>query len=100
MKSLNHPNILSLYETVVTPEYFCMILEYASGGDFLEYISSQKKVTFLTVTLNPYYRLQSQKPNAFSKIFWAHFLTHTLKESLTETSNLRISCLTLKATSR
>jgi serine/threonine-protein kinase Chk2 len=40
MQSLNHPGILKLVETIQTQEYFCIVLEYVSGGDFFELISS------------------------------------------------------------
>jgi serine/threonine protein kinase len=44
MKSLDHPGILKLVETIQTKDYFCIVLEYASGGDFFELISNSTKV--------------------------------------------------------
>ncbi len=47
MQSLDHPGILRIVETIKTKEYFCIVLEYASGGDFFELISSNTKVNFI-----------------------------------------------------
>ncbi len=33
MKKLDHPNLIKYYEMIETPDYYCMIMEYASHGN-------------------------------------------------------------------
>ncbi len=44
IKSLDHPGVIKLYDTVQTSQYFCMVQEYAAGGDLFELISNNTKV--------------------------------------------------------
>jgi serine/threonine protein kinase len=38
MKLLNHPNIIRLYEVLDTKRFLFLIMEYASGGEVLDYV--------------------------------------------------------------
>ena len=38
MTKLNHPNIIKLIDVIDTDRHVCVIVEYASGGDFFELI--------------------------------------------------------------
>ena len=38
MKRLDHPNIINLYEVLETDKMLFLVMEYASGGEVLEYI--------------------------------------------------------------
>jgi len=44
MKKLNHPGVIRFIETIQTDKHFCLIQEYASGGDLFELISNRTKV--------------------------------------------------------
>ena len=44
MQQLDHPGILRIISTHKIEGYFCIIIEYASGGDLFEFISNQQKV--------------------------------------------------------
>ncbi|XP_037374567.1 MAP/microtubule affinity-regulating kinase 4-like [Talpa occidentalis] len=38
MKALQHPNIIQLFEVVDTPEELLLVMEYAGGGNLLDYL--------------------------------------------------------------
>lgn len=38
MKMLRHPNIVRLYELIETPSHLFIIMEYASGGEVMDFI--------------------------------------------------------------
>eukprot|EP01135_Chromosphaera_perkinsii_P012313 Nk52_evm5s2635 gene=Nk52_evmTU5s2635 len=42
LKTLDHPNIVRLFEVMETPAQICLIMQYCSGGDMLDYILSQQ----------------------------------------------------------
>jgi serine/threonine protein kinase len=42
MKSLNHPNIIKLYDVIYEKDKVYMILEYCNGGDLSKYIRKNK----------------------------------------------------------
>jgi len=42
MKSLNHPNIVKLYDVIFDNKNLYLILEYCNGGDLSKYISKSK----------------------------------------------------------
>lgn len=44
LRMLDHPNIIKLFEVMETKRNLFFILEYASGGEFLEYIISNGKL--------------------------------------------------------
>lgn len=44
MMVLHHPYIVSLYEVMVLPHHYYMILEHVDGGQMLDYIISHGKL--------------------------------------------------------
>jgi serine/threonine protein kinase len=56
MKKLDHPNVLKLIDVIETEDYMCIVLEYASSGDFYDLISSDKKVKFILRITKSYYK--------------------------------------------
>lgn len=65
MSQLNHSGILRIIDTIKIKEYFCLVLEYASGGDLFELISNHTKV-ILSFKINKYYRSRKTKPETCS----------------------------------
>lgn len=49
MKTLNHPNILRMYETFETQKYLMISTEYIPGGDLLSFLRNGKKLNESTV---------------------------------------------------
>lgn len=45
MRLIKHPNVIELCECIETPQKAYLIMEYASGGDLLEYINSRGPLT-------------------------------------------------------
>lgn len=45
MKTLNHPNVLKMYETFETDKHLMIALEYISGGDLLSFLRKRIKVS-------------------------------------------------------
>ncbi len=45
LRILDHPNIIKLFEVMETKKNLFLILEYAAGGEFLEYIISNGKLS-------------------------------------------------------
>lgn len=44
MMVLHHPYIVSLYEVMVLPHHYYMVLEHVDGGQMLDYIISHGKL--------------------------------------------------------
>ena len=44
MRSINHKNVVKIYETFETEKYLMIVLEYASGGDLLTFLRKRGKV--------------------------------------------------------
>ena len=44
LKRLDHPNIIRLYEVFESEKHFLMVMEYASGGDLLQYVKKKKRL--------------------------------------------------------
>lgn len=44
LRTLDHPNIIRLFEVMETKNNLFLILEYASGGELLDYIVSKGKL--------------------------------------------------------
>ncbi|XP_030839128.1 5'-AMP-activated protein kinase catalytic subunit alpha-1 isoform X3 [Strongylocentrotus purpuratus] len=42
MSQLRHPNIVRLYETITSPQLYCLIMEYVPGRDLLTLVRGQK----------------------------------------------------------
>jgi calcium-dependent protein kinase len=56
LKSVDHPNIIKLFECYYDTNYYYMVEEYCSGGDLYDYIKkqkyfSEKKAAFITSQL-------------------------------------------------
>jgi len=45
MTVLDHPNIVKLYQVIDTPETTCIVMEFCSGGDLYDYISTYRRLT-------------------------------------------------------
>ena len=45
MKKLNHINVTQLYQVIETDKTICLILEYCSGTDLLQFLKSKRRVT-------------------------------------------------------
>ncbi|KAM4877982.1 uncharacterized protein RHO17_007323 isoform 1-T3 [Thomomys bottae] len=44
LRSLNHPRIVKLYHILESPKTTCLVLEYATQGDLLEYVIEYKRL--------------------------------------------------------
>ncbi|KAI6192082.1 hypothetical protein M3Y97_00297900 [Aphelenchoides bicaudatus] len=44
VKSLNHPNVIRVFDIIESPTYVCMIEEYAEKGDLLQLIKAKKRI--------------------------------------------------------
>ncbi|KAL4422566.1 hypothetical protein ABPG75_008763 [Micractinium tetrahymenae] len=44
-KCTGHPNIVQLIEVFLTPRFLAIVLEYAPGGDLLEYVTSKGQLS-------------------------------------------------------
>ena len=44
LKKFNHPNIIQIYEVVENKTSFCIIMEYASGGELFNYIVKKEHI--------------------------------------------------------
>jgi MAP/microtubule affinity-regulating kinase len=44
MKLLRHPHVIRLYEVIETPSSIYMVMEYASGGEVLDFIVAHGKL--------------------------------------------------------
>lgn len=44
MRKLMNPYVIQLYDVVYTPSHVCLIMEYASKGDFFDYVASRKSL--------------------------------------------------------
>lgn len=53
---IRHPNIIRLYETLKATTLYCLVLEYASGGDLLAFIKSQKEGRLLESSARCFFR--------------------------------------------
>jgi len=45
LKTLNHPHVIKLYEVLETERVLFLIMEYASGGEVLDFIVAHKKLS-------------------------------------------------------
>lgn len=45
MRSIDHPNVIQLFEVMETKKHIFLILEYASGGEVLDKIMTQGKLS-------------------------------------------------------
>ncbi|CAG8496120.1 14107_t:CDS:2 [Cetraspora pellucida] len=46
LEYINHPNIVSLLDTVETPKHLCLVLEYVPGGELFDYVNDHyEKIT-------------------------------------------------------
>ncbi|XP_070264871.1 serine/threonine-protein kinase MARK2-like [Myotis yumanensis] len=45
LESLNHPNITSLFEVIVTQDKFYLVMEYVRGGDLREHLETSGPLT-------------------------------------------------------
>lgn len=44
MRMLNHPHIIQMFEIIETKKEYCIVLEYAAGGEVLDYIVAQGRL--------------------------------------------------------
>ncbi len=44
LKTVNHPNIVQLYEVIETDKYHFMVMEYMEKGELADYIEEREKV--------------------------------------------------------
>ena len=44
LKTLNHPNIIQIYEVIENNKNFYIVMEYASGGELFNYIVQKEKI--------------------------------------------------------
>ena len=40
-KCTGHPNVIQLIEVFLTPHYLAIVLEYAPGGDLLDFVTTK-----------------------------------------------------------
>ncbi|CAG8779251.1 2862_t:CDS:2 [Gigaspora margarita] len=46
LEYINHPNIVSLLDTIETPTHLCLVLEYIPGGELFDYVNDYyEKIT-------------------------------------------------------
>ena len=45
MRSIDHPNVIQLFEVMETKKHLFLILEYASGGEVLDKIMTQGRLS-------------------------------------------------------
>ena len=45
LKLFNHPNIIQIYEVIENSQKFCIVMEYAEGGELFNYIVEKEKLT-------------------------------------------------------
>lgn len=45
MKKLNHINVTQLYQVIETDKTICLILEYCSGTDLLQFLKSRRRIS-------------------------------------------------------
>ena len=46
LKTLRHPNVVRLYETLAHNDIYCFVTEYLEGGDLYSYMKRQKQYKF------------------------------------------------------
>lgn len=44
LKKIRHSNIIRLLEVFESPKHFLMVMEYAGGGDLLQYVKERKRL--------------------------------------------------------
>ena len=44
LKKIRHSNVIRLLEVFESPKHFLMVMEYAGGGDLLQYVKQRKKL--------------------------------------------------------
>ncbi|CAH1775907.1 unnamed protein product [Owenia fusiformis] len=56
MAQLRHPNIIRLFETLKATTLYCLVTEFAAGGELLAYIKTQKDARLTETQARPYVR--------------------------------------------
>lgn len=78
-KTLDHPNIIKLYEVVEAPEfgYTCLVLEYIDGVDLLDYVLAQpsQRMTVMS-SIKMFYQLLSAVDYLHSKGISVSFILY------------------------
>ncbi|KAJ3196041.1 hypothetical protein HK101_010281 [Irineochytrium annulatum] len=44
MRAIKHENVVGLIETIDTPDYMCLVMEYVAGGELFDYIADHKEL--------------------------------------------------------
>jgi len=44
LRKIRHSNIIRLYEVFESEKHFLMVMEYANGGDLLQYVKKNKRL--------------------------------------------------------
>lgn len=44
LRKIRHSNIIRLYEVFESEKHFLMVMEYANGGDLLQYVKKYKRL--------------------------------------------------------
>jgi len=76
LKKLNHPNIVKLYDVIETAESYYLILEYISGGDLYDLVTSPD---FSKLQINDKKRIFNQIANAVQYLHENHICHADLK---------------------
>ena len=45
LKKIHHSNIIRLFEVFESPKHFLLVMEYAGGGDLLQLVKKNKKLS-------------------------------------------------------
>jgi len=45
MKKVRHSNVIRLLEVFESPKHLLMVMEYAGGGDLLQYVKKRKRLS-------------------------------------------------------
>lgn len=69
MKEIDHPNVLHLYEVLMTKNSYYLVIKYCNQGDFhnyldgkgVKYFQEKDAAVFLTQLMNGFYELRKRK---------------------------------------